>query len=258
MVIGMPVMITQNFDVEGGIVNGTTGTLKKIRYYMDNQNRRHATSCVVESNSVSGDALPNLSNHEAAVLEDTSDMHFIHPHSKKKCTIKRTQLPLAPAFAMTTHKAQGKTMKRAIVDVQSCRGTEAPYVMLSRVKSLAGLLILRPFDQKKIQCRQSEDLRKELQRLQRLDEKNNSIETLEYTAIRDEIHVGMNEESSQTVTLSHLLPALHLPSSNLPFQTHTLLPRATLTRDDNIRVQKRPYPPLLVKDQPPSQRRRTQ
>jgi len=29
LVIGMPVMITQNYDVEGGIVNGCTGILKK-------------------------------------------------------------------------------------------------------------------------------------------------------------------------------------------------------------------------------------
>ncbi|KAJ4464238.1 hypothetical protein C8J55DRAFT_412949, partial [Lentinula edodes] len=65
----------------------------------------------------------------------------------------------------TTHKAQGQTLDTAIVDIESCRGTEAPYVMVSRVRTLDGLLILRPFQFKKIQCRQSQDSRLEHRRL---------------------------------------------------------------------------------------------
>ncbi|KAJ3916320.1 hypothetical protein F5877DRAFT_15076, partial [Lentinula edodes] len=68
----------------------------------------------------------------------------------------------------TTHKAQGQTLDSAIIDLESCRGTEAPYVMVSRVKTLDGLLVLRPFQLKKIQCRQSEDSRSENKRLQLL------------------------------------------------------------------------------------------
>ncbi|TDL18180.1 hypothetical protein BD410DRAFT_702405, partial [Rickenella mellea] len=69
---------------------------------------------------------------------------------------------------MTAHKAQGQTMSRVLVDLQCCRGTEAPYVMLSRVTSLQGLVILRPFSIKKISSRQSQDLRSEMHRLQYL------------------------------------------------------------------------------------------
>ncbi|KAJ3851611.1 hypothetical protein EV368DRAFT_17583, partial [Lentinula lateritia] len=65
----------------------------------------------------------------------------------------------------TTHKVQGQTLDSAIIDLESCRGTEAPYVMVSRVKTLDGLLVLRPFHLKKIQCRQSEDSRLEHKRL---------------------------------------------------------------------------------------------
>ncbi|KAI0077939.1 hypothetical protein K474DRAFT_1569156, partial [Panus rudis PR-1116 ss-1] len=67
---------------------------------------------------------------------------------------------------MTAHKSQGQTMTNIIVDLQNCHGTEAPYVMISRVKSLDGLRILRPFDRKKIQCHPSEDVRKEFLRLE--------------------------------------------------------------------------------------------
>ncbi|KAJ7127737.1 hypothetical protein C8R44DRAFT_778727 [Mycena epipterygia] len=74
LTIGMPVMITQNFDVENGIVNGATGIVKQIRY-----------------TDMTGPPLPNLPPKHAAIL------------------IKRTQIPIVPGFAMTAHKAQGKT-----------------------------------------------------------------------------------------------------------------------------------------------------
>ena len=49
---------------------------------------------------------------------------------------------------MTAHKAQGQTMKKVLVDfkLESCKGTESPYVMVSQVASLEGLLILRPLN----------------------------------------------------------------------------------------------------------------
>ncbi|KAF9005689.1 hypothetical protein BDQ17DRAFT_1353580 [Cyathus striatus] len=118
-----------------------------------------------------GSSLPTLQPKQAVVLRDTTDLKFTHPHSSKRCVIKRTQIPLLPAFAMTAHKAQGKTLEKVIVDLQSCRGTEAPYVMVSRVKSLAGLAILRPFSQAKISSRQSQDVRTETKRLDILDDK---------------------------------------------------------------------------------------
>ena len=66
---------------------------------------------------------------------------------------------------MTAHKSQGQTMTKVIVDLQSCRGTEAPYIMISCVMSLDGLLILCPFNYAKISCRQSQDTRTEMRRL---------------------------------------------------------------------------------------------
>ncbi|KAJ6447543.1 hypothetical protein C8R45DRAFT_757228, partial [Mycena sanguinolenta] len=69
---------------------------------------------------------------------------------------------------MTAHKSQGKTYSHAVVNLTECRGTESPYVMLSRVTSLEGLLILKPFPKSKITCRQSEDVRIEMRRQQYL------------------------------------------------------------------------------------------
>ncbi|KAJ7246240.1 hypothetical protein C8J57DRAFT_985895, partial [Mycena rebaudengoi] len=66
---------------------------------------------------------------------------------------------------MTAHKAQGKTMNAIIVDLEGTKGTESPYVMLSRATSLDGIFILRPFRLQAIQCHPSQDVRNEFKRL---------------------------------------------------------------------------------------------
>ena len=162
LVTGMQLIITNNFDVEGGIVNGSIGTLENIRYCTDAQGRRHLTSCIVRIPDATADGVPGLSPQCYPILPDTKDVSFTHPYSKKTITIKRTQVPIAPAYAMTAHKAQGQTFTHTIVDLDTCRGSEAPYVMLSRATSLEGVLILRPFQRNRIRCNLNQDLRHEL------------------------------------------------------------------------------------------------
>ncbi|KIM74966.1 hypothetical protein PILCRDRAFT_50087, partial [Piloderma croceum F 1598] len=74
LVLGMPVMISQNFDVEAGVVNGCTGTLKCIRYRVDKEGRRQAISCVVHAPNMLGENLPQLPDHHVVALEDSVDM----------------------------------------------------------------------------------------------------------------------------------------------------------------------------------------
>jgi len=170
LVPGMPVTVTLNFDVEGGVVNGSRGTLKTIRYKIGKDGRRYATSCIVRLDGTSSEKLPGLNKNEAAVLAEEVSLKFKHPYSQKQMTIKRTQVPIQPAFAMTVHKSQGETMNRAIIDLNNCGSeTEAAYVMASRVTSLDGLLILGDFGIQKIQKRQSQYSREEFERLRVLD-----------------------------------------------------------------------------------------
>lgn len=79
--------------------------------------------------------------------------------------MKRRQVPLAPGFAIMAHKAQGLTLPNIIIDIANCRGTEPPYVMVSRCTDLDGLLIMRPFPISKITCRRSQEARDEFSRL---------------------------------------------------------------------------------------------
>ena len=67
-----------------------------------------------------------------------------HPQLK----ISRRQFPLAPAFGMTSHSAQGQTFSNgAIVDlcIGGSSSTMSSYVALTRVERRKDLLILRPF-----------------------------------------------------------------------------------------------------------------
>jgi len=90
--------------------------------------------------------------------------------------ITRTQLPIMPAFAITTYKAQGLTINKIIVDLQVPLGTmqvTSIYVPLSRVKRAEDVAILRPFDMKVLQIQPSLAQNAELKRL---DEFNRKIQ----------------------------------------------------------------------------------
>lgn len=55
--------------------------------------------------------------------------------------LSRTQLPLAPAWAMTVHKSQSLTLDRVIVDLSRAFEEGQVYVALSRATGLSGLKI---------------------------------------------------------------------------------------------------------------------
>jgi hypothetical protein len=90
----------------------------------------------------------------------------------KTFRINRTQLPIDLGYAFTDYKCQGKPFSHAIVDSAQppgCRNPNSPYVALSRLKSLDGLLILRDFTHSSLLKPMSTALTNELQRLSDLD-----------------------------------------------------------------------------------------
>jgi hypothetical protein len=61
--------------------------------------------------------------------------------------VTRKQVPLAPAFALTAHGSQGKTLRAAMADLNVDKRTDITFgtVATSRVQSREDFLILRPF-----------------------------------------------------------------------------------------------------------------
>ena len=65
-----------------------------------------------------------------------------------KLKVVRQQLPLTPAYAMTAHASQGKTLPAVILDLSVDKRVDTTFgaVAASRVRSRHDCLILRPFE----------------------------------------------------------------------------------------------------------------
>ena len=67
---------------------------------------------------------------------------------KKVLKVERAQLPLTPAYAMTAHSSQGKTLRAVLLDLSVDKRVDTTFgaVAASRVASRHDCLILRPFE----------------------------------------------------------------------------------------------------------------
>ncbi|KAJ3537287.1 hypothetical protein NM688_g6714 [Phlebia brevispora] len=169
LIPGMKVIVTKNFDVVAGVVNGSVGVLRDVRYHTNAAEEKNISSCLVAVPDADQHQMSEAQTDEVPILNDTVYFRLNQPYSKKGLSIARTQIALQPAYAFTAHRVQGQTYDHVVVDLQGCRGSEAPYVMLSRATSLDGLLLLRPFDKNKICAGPAEGLRIEWNRLRRLE-----------------------------------------------------------------------------------------
>ena len=81
------------------------------------------------------------------IVPRTGTWFLDHGRTHPVLKVMRKQLPLAPAFAITAHAAQGQTLKAAIIDLQSGRGTSpiAAYVALTRMARTPDYLICCDF-----------------------------------------------------------------------------------------------------------------
>lgn len=160
---GMRVMLTENLAIGNRLVNGAEGIVKRVEYTIDDENHRYPQVCYVHFPG-SDLSFPGLEHDLAPIIPVPRTFLY-----RKTFSISRIQLPLVPAYSYTDYKSQGRTLSQAIVDLSTARSQQGVYVMLSRVKSLDGLAIFEPFQPKKIEQHVSEELRKELTRLEELD-----------------------------------------------------------------------------------------
>jgi hypothetical protein len=165
-VTGMAVFCTDNIATELGLSKGSMGVLVSIQY-IERDRRRYAVSAEVDFPGFKGEDKDNP--HRVLLCTQSETFHFKLPNSDTVYTARRTQLPLNPAFAFTSHNSQGRTLATACVDLASCASIQSAYVMLSRVKSLKGLCILWPFRLSCIQNHISEELRNKLDRTEELE-----------------------------------------------------------------------------------------
>ena len=98
-------------------------------------------------------------------------------HSTRRKTvipIKRVQLPFVPGSAFKTHKCQGQTLEKVVIDLmfppdQKSKEVAMTYVSSSRFRRLTDVAFLRDFPLSSIQIKPNPSQMKELARLEGID-----------------------------------------------------------------------------------------
>lgn len=169
---GMKVMVQENVAFANNVVNGAVGTVRDIRYEEDG-GRRYASVVYVQIPGA-GRVCGNVDNDVVPIFP----VQYTFKWTRKQGTetrkpdivkVTRSQVPLLPAYSYTDYKSQGRSLDTAIVDPATAQTLQGLYVMLSRVRNISGLGILRPFRPNKVYQRLSQELREELTRLETLD-----------------------------------------------------------------------------------------
>ncbi|CAF1361742.1 unnamed protein product [Adineta ricciae] len=194
---GMPVILTQNIATELGLINGINGIFRQLVYHEDSVTTENVSEMfpnntqyirrpiyalieIVKSKIECKlqDLQPKLIPIPLVEQTFQVDVADLIPKDKKPksnqktiLSIKRSALPLMPAYCITIHKSQGQTLSKAVIDLKLPNETDdiaAVYVPLSRVKRLADLAILRPFDQKVLLMKPNKSQVAEIERLDQL------------------------------------------------------------------------------------------
>ena len=199
LVPGMPVLLQENIACELGLSNGTQGIFRELVYDQtveltngsdegaftaDTVFMRNAQYALVEIPKSKIRKLDSLDPHIIPIplVEKTFDVNLeklyadkgpmmkIFKDKKLKTTIsvKRKTLPLIPAYSITTHKSQGQTLPKIVIDLNMPPGmveVASAYVPLSRVQQLTDLILLQDFSINALQVKPSKSQIAELNRL---------------------------------------------------------------------------------------------
>ncbi|CAJ2512169.1 Uu.00g051840.m01.CDS01 [Anthostomella pinea] len=164
--VGMPVILLVNLDLEGGLCNGSQGIIVDFKPISETQVPQSP-----DFKSYKKDPDPEAAYERAlarwqqvrdymtaaetrdmmlpeVLFHDDSSPRLIIPHcslsemgNKPYSRLMRTQIPLAPGWAMTIHKSQGLSLEKVVVNLSNVYEKGQAYVALSRARNLEGLKI---------------------------------------------------------------------------------------------------------------------
>ena len=186
LAIGMKVMVTTNIETDLDITNGARGTIADIILHPEEEYDRHAEEIVTTrlplyllvkldwTRTVPLEGL-DVSVIPVEAITQTMQIQIAEKDGKTtRCTVKRRQFPVTPAYAFTDYRSQGQTIPHVIVDIASPPTGGLSlfnlYVALSHSSGRSTIRLLRNFDPKLFQAAHSAELIAEDDRLRALDE----------------------------------------------------------------------------------------
>jgi hypothetical protein len=186
LVSGMPLVVKHNLATELGVCNGTLCTLSSIVFHAGSEPDDTQSTVAEELFLTKQPAylIVSVPNHKFKPFPGLLPGQFpLFPVTRtfvanvgaSSYKVKRTQFPCQAAYALTGYTAQGGTFPKAILDLSSPHGNHELqhadiYVLLSRLKKLSGLLILRPFNIGVLRTTPLSALQTEIARLKKISE----------------------------------------------------------------------------------------
>jgi len=149
---GAPMMLTLNEDVKNGEANGTRVTFVALRFKTGEAPFKFTLSCGTMINGAFASQLQSIVlEHENPDIEprifevESKNRQFTAQGVyvdgiKENWKMKGTQFPIVSNTCTTGHKLQGCTVKCLLAN-EWFYGANWVYVVLSRVKTLAGLFV---------------------------------------------------------------------------------------------------------------------
>ena len=130
------VMLTRNCNVDDGLVNGVMGHVSRFVFGQGSAANTVLAVEVIFDNMNVGKKTGKKTRCGNAVLIERVQEDI----QEKKSTV-RHQFPLRLSWACTSHKVQGMTVDKVVVNLDKCFSAGQGYVALSRVTSQNGLYI---------------------------------------------------------------------------------------------------------------------
>ena len=150
LAIGVPVALTHHLDrsPDKMLLKGTVGRVHSWTWPENDRLAHRLPTCVYVKFEGASWQLDGIQEPGVYPVRPRKEDWFLDG-KKKMCVlkIKRRQIPLCPAFAITAHSSQGKTLRALLLDLCVDKRVDVTIgaVGASRVRDRRDILILRPF-----------------------------------------------------------------------------------------------------------------
>ncbi|PBK59128.1 hypothetical protein ARMSODRAFT_899687, partial [Armillaria solidipes] len=148
---GMPVMIRNNYATELCMTKGQEGVVHSWQAVKGSRGQQMLDVLFIELlNPPTEVQLVGLPKNVVPLERKPVTVNCKLPNDKV-ISLSRSQVDIAPNFAMTDYSSQGKTRPYNPVHLDYCKSHQACYTALSRTASAKGTILLQPISPSKVQ-----------------------------------------------------------------------------------------------------------